>query len=47
MQVSYPNESDRILGERKPGSEIMIHGKCLSIGCLAMQVDPSGGYSFR
>lgn len=36
MQVSYPNLSDRILGERDPGDQIMIHGRCVSIGCLAM-----------
>ncbi|MBI4699760.1 MAG: hypothetical protein HY744_01115 [Deltaproteobacteria bacterium] len=37
MQVSYPNESDRILGDRsRLGGEIMIHGNCVSIGCLAM-----------
>lgn len=37
MQVSYPNASDRILGDKAaPGSEIMIHGNCVSIGCVAM-----------
>ncbi len=37
MQVSYPNTSDRILGDpRTPGGEIMVHGDCVSIGCLAM-----------
>jgi murein L,D-transpeptidase YafK len=37
MRVNYPNKSDRILGHPKqPGSDIMIHGKCASIGCLAM-----------
>lgn len=37
FQVSYPNQSDRILGDKRtPGSEIMIHGNCVSIGCLAM-----------
>ena len=37
MQVSYPNLSDRILGDKRhPGNEIMIHGNCVSIGCLAM-----------
>jgi murein L,D-transpeptidase YafK len=34
--VGYPNVSDRILGGPKPGSEIMIHGGCASIGCVAM-----------
>lgn len=37
MQVSYPNTSDRVLGHPKtPGGEIMIHGACVSVGCLAM-----------
>jgi murein L,D-transpeptidase YafK len=37
MRVSYPNRSDRILGDPKhPGSAIMIHGDCVSIGCVAM-----------
>lgn len=37
MQVSYPNLSDRILGDKiDPGNEIMIHGRCASVGCLAM-----------
>ncbi len=37
MRVSYPNRSDRILGHPKtPGGAIMIHGSCVSIGCLAM-----------
>jgi len=37
MQVSYPNQSDRILGDRRaPGSAIMIHGDCASIGCISL-----------
>ncbi len=36
MRISYPNKSDRILGHRNPGSAIMIHGNCVSAGCLAM-----------
>ncbi|MFH1529127.1 MAG: L,D-transpeptidase family protein [Pseudomonadota bacterium] len=37
FRVNYPNESDRILGHRgNLGSAIMIHGNCVSIGCLAM-----------
>ena len=37
MRVNYPNGSDRILSDQKsPGSDIMIHGNCVSIGCLAM-----------
>lgn len=34
MRVSYPNRRDRKL--RHTGSAIMIHGNCVSIGCLAM-----------
>ncbi|MFT3770245.1 MAG: L,D-transpeptidase family protein [Minicystis sp.] len=37
MLVSYPSLSDRILGDKvDPGNEIMIHGRCASVGCLAM-----------
>ncbi|MCK5797283.1 MAG: L,D-transpeptidase family protein, partial [Deltaproteobacteria bacterium] len=34
MRVSYPNKRDRRL--HHTGSAIMIHGNCVSIGCLAM-----------
>jgi murein L,D-transpeptidase YafK len=34
LRVSYPNRRDRVLGYT--GSAIMIHGNCVSIGCLAM-----------
>jgi murein L,D-transpeptidase YafK len=40
MRVSYPNESDRILGERPLGGAIMVHGNCVSIGCIAIEDDP-------
>ncbi len=40
MKLNYPNEYDlkyaRIEGRQKPGSNIFIHGKAVSIGCLAM-----------
>ena len=37
MQVNYPNRSDRILGDPvDPGSDIMIHGDCVSIGCISL-----------
>lgn len=38
MKVSYPNLVDKVLGPktRPLGGEIMIHGACASIGCLAM-----------
>lgn len=42
LLLSYPNGSDRILGDRRdPGSEIMIHGDCVSAGCLAMSDERS------
>ncbi|MDI1446593.1 L,D-transpeptidase family protein [Polyangium sp. 6x1] len=40
LHVDYPNLSDRILGDkRRPGGEILIHGACASVGCLAMGDD--------
>lgn len=37
LEVSYPNKSDQILKEgRDPGGAIMIHGACVTIGCLPM-----------
>ena len=40
LRVNYPNEFDRRMaaaeGRDKPGSDIMIHGSNVSIGCLAM-----------
>lgn len=41
LQVSYPNKSDLILktGQRA-GGEIMIHGNCVTIGCVPLQDDP-------
>lgn len=37
MKVGYPNLSDRALGDPlHPGSDIMIHGGCASIGCIAL-----------
>lgn len=34
--VDYPNRSDRIRGAATPGGQIMMHGRCASIGCIAM-----------
>lgn len=34
--VDYPNASDRVRGGAKPGGQIMLHGRCASIGCVAM-----------
>lgn len=37
MRVSYPNAADRHFSDpKRPGGAIMIHGDCVSIGCLAM-----------
>ncbi len=37
LGINYPNTSDLILGDpKKPGLDIFIHGKAVSIGCLAM-----------
>jgi murein L,D-transpeptidase YafK len=36
LGVSYPNESDRILGQGNLGGDIFIHGSCVTIGCLPM-----------
>ena len=40
MKLNYPNEFDllhaRQEGRTAPGSDILIHGKAVSIGCLAM-----------
>ncbi len=37
LGINYPNASDRILGnKKKPGGLIMIHGACITIGCLPM-----------
>jgi murein L,D-transpeptidase YafK len=36
-QVNYPNQSDKIRGNKTaPGSDILIHGRCASIGCISM-----------
>lgn len=35
MRVNYPNSSDMILKTgANPGGAIMVHGKCVTIGCL-------------
>ena len=37
FRVNYPNKSDKALGYKPNlGDAIMIHGDCVSIGCLAM-----------
>jgi murein L,D-transpeptidase YafK len=40
MRVSYPNSSDQILKTGKnAGGAIMVHGNCVTIGCLPMTDD--------
>lgn len=37
LQVSYPGKADLIRNAgQKPGGDIMIHGSCVTIGCLPM-----------
>ncbi len=38
FNIGYPNAFDRYHG--RTGSFIMVHGRCTSIGCFAMQDDP-------
>lgn len=41
LRVNYPNEFDlqkgKLDGRADLGGDIMIHGKCVSVGCLAMR----------
>jgi len=39
MQINYPNQSDLILGKRPSGGQIMIHGNCVTIGCIPITDD--------
>lgn len=35
LGINYPNRSDQILGKKDaPGSDIFIHGGCVTVGCL-------------
>ena len=37
LGLNYPNASDRVFADaQQPGSEIYIHGRAVSIGCLAI-----------
>jgi len=36
LGVSYPNQSDKIIGKSNLGGDIMIHGNCVTIGCLPL-----------
>lgn len=39
MRVSYPNASDAKKGKRPLGGAIMIHGNCVTIGCIPITDD--------
>jgi murein L,D-transpeptidase YafK len=40
LGINYPNESDKLLGLKgKLGSDIFIHGSCVTVGCLPMTDD--------
>ena len=40
LGVSYPNASDKILGEKgNLGGDIFIHGNCVTIGCMPLTDD--------
>lgn len=41
LGVSYPNAADRHhSGRRSPGNAIMVHGDCVTVGCLPLQDGP-------
>lgn len=40
LGVSYPNASDKVFAcKRDPGGAIMIHGNCVTIGCIPITDD--------
>ena len=40
LGINYPNCSDEILSDSiKPGGEIYIHGKCVTVGCIPIKDD--------
>ena len=41
LGINYPNASDDILSDSlKPGSEIYIHGSCVTVGCIPIMDGP-------
>lgn len=40
LKVNYPNQSDKIKATGRPGGDIMIHGNCVTIGCIPIENDP-------
>ncbi len=40
LGLNYPNESDVFFADKtQPGSDIFIHGACVSVGCIAITND--------
>lgn len=40
LGLNYPNASDLILSDKaEPGSDIFIHGACVSVGCISITDD--------
>jgi murein L,D-transpeptidase YafK len=40
LGINYPNKSDKIRCKTgRPGSDIFIHGKCVTIGCIPVRDD--------
>lgn len=40
LGLNYPNKSDLILSDKtQPGSDIFIHGACVSVGCVSITDD--------
>jgi murein L,D-transpeptidase YafK len=41
LKINYPNQSDRIKAKgNRPGGDIMIHGNCVTIGCIPIENEP-------
>ena len=40
LKVNYPNKSDVIKANGDPGGDIMIHGNCVTIGCIPIENEP-------
>ncbi|MGZ3898905.1 MAG: L,D-transpeptidase family protein [Bacteroidia bacterium] len=41
LKVNYPNSSDHIKSKgSRPGGDIMIHGNCVTIGCIPIENEP-------
>lgn len=41
LKINYPNQSDRIKTKgNRPGGDIMIHGNCVTIGCIPIENEP-------